>query len=808
MARKQKTRKKKSAVLEYRRLCPEELFRRIEERRAAGDVRSAIDMAKECLRCEASSKHVELLGGLYLCRARQLVDKDLHIEGLAVVHNALRLGHESQELLHVAFECGLRGGRHELAMEMFRRLQEPALRSRAFRLLVDEAVVQGDGVGRLCEGAAREDALRITRAFAAFERGADEEVTSELKSIGLRSPCAAWKWVLLGLLAYHRQDLAHARSCWDKVGGRERAGRLAAMLRSCLICDKTPQDVTTARVRIELQGELGNPRVAMLESISQALAEGDDKKALTVSGHLLLKVSRQERQVYAQRLGRAMIRDLDWSPEIWKRFQQVFGELPEDPMVLRATAVNIEHESPEDAILFWNDYLERLATVKVIPPGLRDRAKALIWRRMGDVARLEEDRPSWDRFDESYDPETPDAVTCYRKSIRHNPDDLQTHEKLLDVLKQKGFHKGAEKQAQEISRRWPAHIDSLLLLAESCLHRHAFRKALNYFDQAREAEPFNTRINVQARACLLFSARRRLDKGSIELARKDYEQAATLRIPSETDAYLHCKRAALEWRAGDDREAERWYTHAQGVGDDPLVLYYQMVIELRRACAPAKVQNRFDKLLETEWKRDPTGSTAAAVVEVAEQHVALRNHIDRYASIERALRRYLGLTYKKVDLTEEQSLSICRYLDASEDWKLLERIARAEGKRFPENYFFPMFQGRAYLGLGKSPLPKYVIRKLTVAGRQASQAGEKELAGEIAGILAQGGRLRHQGLLEMLDQATSLLGGYDLGDEPFDDTDGVEDDVPTPRPRRDDGAACDDQPRLFEDDTPFDLERP
>ncbi len=76
--------RKKSSVLEYRRLPISELYQRIDDARACrqpqgqAQVRTAIEMAKECYRRDAGPKHVELLGGLYVLRGRELADKSLH----------------------------------------------------------------------------------------------------------------------------------------------------------------------------------------------------------------------------------------------------------------------------------------------------------------------------------------------------------------------------------------------------------------------------------------------------------------------------------------------------------------------------------------------------------------------------------------------------------------------------------------------------------------------------------------------------------------------------------------------------------
>jgi hypothetical protein len=209
---------KKSLVLEYRRQSAEDLRRQIEQARQQGDVRAALDMAKECHRREPTDAHARLLGDLHVERARQLMAKSLYAEAAIVLSHALALRCGNEDLLWLVFECGLYSRQYGSALEAFKRLQGEEKQARARSLLAEEMVAGGEEAGRLCDSPIREDAARIRGAFAAFERGDEEAVASELKAVGLSSPCAGWKWVLLGLMAYAQNDEARARTCWSRTG--------------------------------------------------------------------------------------------------------------------------------------------------------------------------------------------------------------------------------------------------------------------------------------------------------------------------------------------------------------------------------------------------------------------------------------------------------------------------------------------------------------------------------------------------------------------------------------------------------------
>ncbi|MCK4623870.1 MAG: hypothetical protein KAV00_01055 [Phycisphaerae bacterium] len=818
MARKRQKRKK-SSVLEYRRLSTEELHHQIEQCGTKGDVRTAIEMGKECYRRDACPKHVQLLGELYVRRARELASKSLHVEAFSVLNHALGLGYGNQELLHLAFECGLQGGQYEPAMEMLNRLQEPKLRSQAAMLLVDEAVAQGNGDNRFCEPGVYEDASRIRRAFAALECGDDSVAAAELKPIGLRSPCAGWKWVVLGLLAYYRNQEANARSCWTRVGADGRAGQLAGILLSRLDDGKQPDDTRELHTRNTLLSSLANPRIALLEEITQTSAQGDDAHTLRLAKQLLAAISRDDRKSYARRLSRALVSALEWEPDTCRQFQKVFEAFPEDPDLLRTTAIKIEDEAPDEALEFWECYLEELPRVKVIPSRLRPRARALIWRRMGDVVcRIEsmrEDMSPFAGFPDFAPEHSIPAALYYRNSIKHYPNDLHTHEKLLSALKDSEGRKAIERQAEEIVSRWPTHIDSLLLLGENCFHRQAFRKALKYFDQARAAEPFNTRINHEMQACLLHSARRRLSKGNFDLARKDYMQAVEVGYSRESSTHVYCQWAVLEWRVGNPAEAERLYAQAEDSTEHLIVLYYQMVIELERAGVTQEVRGRFGKLLKAEWEnKSPGGAQVAAMSEMAQQYYGILGEwLNAHEALSGGLGNYLKRACKKTEFTEEQLLKVCRYLIAAKNWELLERFARRGVDQFCANFFFPMFLGQALLDMGKWPLPKKTARLLQAAGQRASQAGEHKVAAEIAAIVLMCPDCTPGGISGFVNR---LLFGSEnddfanLGDELFGDfdDDDFDDAEPPPPMQRRYRKPDRDQMSLFGDDVSPEVEGP
>ena len=130
MARKRR-KQKKSPVLEYRRLPVPELHDRMSQCDAEGDVRAAIDIAKELHRRHPTPAHKALLGEAYVSRAAQLLDKGQLAEAGAVLRHAEDLSPDNARLASLQAERGLRGGDQSAAMSVLGRMDDSPARGRA-----------------------------------------------------------------------------------------------------------------------------------------------------------------------------------------------------------------------------------------------------------------------------------------------------------------------------------------------------------------------------------------------------------------------------------------------------------------------------------------------------------------------------------------------------------------------------------------------------------------------------------------------------------------------------------------------------
>ncbi len=358
---------KKSASLEYRRQPIADLLRQAQQARDRGNIRVAVEIAKECHKREPTEAHARLLGELYADRARQLMAQNLYPEAAVVLSHALSLGHVGEDVLWMVFECGLRSRQYASALGVFQRLRDPGEQARARVMLADEVVARGEEFGRLCNGAIRDDAFRIRRAFEAFERGDDAAASAELKLVGLNSPCESWKWLLLGLTAHAQGDAARARTCWERPGLSGRAGRLAVLLRSLVSADGNGD--LSPEMRQKLMACMGNPRLPVLEQIKAAIDREDTPAILQLSRQLIGLVGPEERKAYAERLGRVLCLSLDWDELDDRAAHRTFGTLAEDPRWTRTLALWHERRDPSGAVYLWMACVEMIRQLPEVPYG-------------------------------------------------------------------------------------------------------------------------------------------------------------------------------------------------------------------------------------------------------------------------------------------------------------------------------------------------------------------------------------------------------------------------------------------------------
>src|SRR5262249_43904443 len=152
-------------------------------------------------------------------------------------------------------------------------------------------------------------------------------------------------------------------------------------------------------------------------------------------------------------------------------------------------------------------------------------------------------------------PLEPTTEECFKRSLEHAPDQLETHQALFCFLQQRRKDGAAEKAARNLLQRFPEHVPTLIALGDRCRARAKYAEALDYYRQALRANPLDRRLRDKVGVAHQLQARALGESGDFEAARAEYQTAVAFQ-EGKQDWNLLCKWAALEFKADNPARAE------------------------------------------------------------------------------------------------------------------------------------------------------------------------------------------------------------------------------------------------------------
>lgn len=507
----------------------------------AGQLREAVDQAKDSVADEPTPENAAVLVDLYALRLAELADRGLDVEARALAEMvaerylgaAARMG---LPLLQLAFSSGDLGRlepigpdhplRPELERQIERRLLDP-------RALVESPVLASD------------DPLRApAEAVAAAWRAAcSGPVTADqlaLREVSRRSPLAAWKLAIRAIDAWVQGDQATCEAALERIPAHCPPARLAAPLRG------TPVNEAGRRLLAEAQSD---------GQLREALAAIDALEA--PSQHALLDAMRAA----VARCGRTAPELL---PELTMRLLVMAEALDADPRrigqvlpppeptwaSLRLRALMFEGMGGgEDAVFAaaaW--YHAALAAEREGLFGADSLERALISERIADLLERVSERQLEDL---SFDiaelsagcglPKPPLSVNVHLQAAAAIDPDGPYYPRLLRRMKRAGT---PWQERDPVIEAWaaarPQDPRPQLELSESAADRGAFKKALGYLDRARALGARPADLDRARGPIIGQMVLRREKQGKHHLIGKDSAQLAELTLDDET-------RQALVW---------------------------------------------------------------------------------------------------------------------------------------------------------------------------------------------------------------------------------------------------------------------
>lgn len=679
---------------------------RVQRAQAEGRFQSALDLAKQLHRQEPTPEHRDLLRQVYLGRARQLRAQGHSRDAITVLETAQRL--EGAPLAwqeQVAAELA-RSGAVAAALAQLDRLGETPGASRV-RALIADAAVDGPTASRAAlPEAMRADLDAVLTAFAKLEAGDDEGARMALQALGLRSSFLEWKLLLRGLQAYWTSDDARALENWQRLDAERLPAQLAAPYRFAIDpafrAAQPPATQAVLQRRLDvLQGSVLLPQLRSLR------AEMENKRSLAQAFRLaegLLPALKQQAPHLVPRLASCMY----WAaiitgPDDVLRYRRVFGAPDDDPQFHRLYSLAYEQVgNDEDAHEHWQKFQKDIAAQPLIWQGHADRARALIWLRMGKNA-VEAEKPREVMGNFLFGPGEmpgthlrPGAEECFQKSYALAPDMLAPYQELLRYHLDKDHAAKAEKAARRLLQKFPDHGPTLEALARLRKQQGDTAEGLRLLQQALHASPLDRDLRRRVASAHLDHARTLIQAADLGAAAREIEASEPLLDGAADRLDPVCVKASLAFKAKDTDGAEALLAEAIAAGALPEAVSYLMLVESVRGKLPPAVKKRFDGKLKAALEPPPRGAVAARLLELSARLDAEGVAYFGQKTHNKKLRDYADKA-AKAKLPEAEAEALGQVLLAVKAFRSLNHLARDCQQRFPRNPWFPYLEAAAWL---------------------------------------------------------------------------------------------------------------
>jgi tetratricopeptide (TPR) repeat protein len=690
-----------------------------------GRTEQALELAQALFKHEAAPEHLELVRKAILERARQLRQDGNTRDAATMLANAVDLGGPDflKEVARELAHAGAIGQAEELAA----RLDDPSLREAMLVHAADAAMRQGTAGRNLLPEALRGQFDLIRAAFAHAEAGRDEAARASLQAIGLRSPFLEWKLFLRGLLAYYLGDDARALDNWNRLDSERLPFRLAGPLR--FVIDPVFRQAQSPAAQMQLQKAAdklqGSGLAPSLRTVQSALHnEKQLPQAFRLAENLLPSLQ-QQAAALVPRLASCFYWAIitHGNPEDKSRYLRVFGAPTVDPYLNRMEALALEVRGDlESAHEAWEDFQAWLEHAPAWgSQELRQRARALVWNRMGMNADRMAPETLFPRSLQDPDaPPLPDAAACYRKSLMLAPDRLDAHKDLFDHYYQREEIGKAIKAGEVLLKRFPDHVPTLEALAEIFREKGNYAKAVGLLQRAVQANPLERKLRLELATAHAFRARDLAEGQYYEAARAEYQAAYTLEDPHHKPGVL-CRWAACEFKAKNAARAEELLLQARQEGGAPAHVAYYMTIETIRYKLPPDLKKRFSAEFTATLAEPPTVPAALDLLNLAMSHALSDVNYSGRQTHEKKVFTYAAQALA-VPWTEDELERLCMQLVFLKNFKLLRKAIRRGRSDFPASPVFPLKNALLLISLGPGKASAHGIRRSREMAQRLAEA--------------------------------------------------------------------------------------
>lgn len=699
-----------------------------------GRFQTALELAKQLAKSEPTDANRRRLAECYLGRASQFLGEGRMRDAITVLEVGHPFARDMPELIVKFAELFARAGDAARGMKLLESLPEPRPTSRLPALAADAALQRGAAARESLPETMRDDFDRIRRAFDQSAAGDDGAARETLQAIGLSSPFLEWKLLLRGLMAYYQKDDARAIENWSRLDPTRLPAKLAAMLRGGIDPAFLQVQPPTVQLAVRKQGErlAADPLLSGLRAVQAALvkARGNLMPAFREAETVIPRL-RQEQPEMLARLARCFYWEIveRGQPEDRGRYERLFGRPPEDPEFFKLNAIVMEHVPVlREAHEYWQLYDKSLATVTTLSVEEQQRARAMVWLRMGDNAGLQLDLVAGHeelpflRMTPNGPPRplSPNFYECYRRSIALAPDWLTPRAQLVESLQQEGKPEELIAAAEDLLARFPDHLATLTLLADAHKRRGDIERAADLLERALAAKPLDRVLRHQ-----LGHLRRRAGtllalEGKFPQARAMFESALRT-LGSEPHAVAALSWAACEFKAGNAARAEELLAEAAATEAGRAILDGWMYIQAVRLQLPKPIKTRFEQPFKTQLDAaDPTPDDAVAVLRI---FVMMIQEDFTYHGSKTHLKKAIGQVEKtlRAKYDERQMNQVGYALLAMRELRTLQRFARKWAREFPQSPLPPLFEMESCLTDNEDRWPIWQLAPLATKAMRLAE---------------------------------------------------------------------------------------
>ncbi len=765
-----------------------DLFERAQRELAKGNVKDALKDAKVCYREDSSPERRQLLERAYCARAEQLQKAGLNDQARSAFAELTELGITSPEVqaqlprlriligLTEAGSAGDAASRWEANPELLIELADRAV---FHPQQVPDQYVE-----------IHNDCQRVRAALAAVERGDDAAATEQLNDISRRSPYADWKLFVRGLSAFYAGDLERTHANWDRLEPKRPAFRIAQTLlvySGQLAAESAAFSVANGLRRLEFALE-GDPVWEQLKTM------GEHFQANQWSGffHAFRSFCQRFANTHAALIER--ITDLLWKRmvrDLWEdglnRLMRIAPPPRLDPRWNRVRALLAEASgdaSFETVENYWKAYVRDVSQGDFLPEDERGIAAGLVCQRMAraevQAAHNEESRDRFRFYNTDYTSDAAafrsDAVRHYQESVKFAPQLHSAYVELAKLHLEVEAESHAVKVYESLLKQFPDDYATHVWLANYYLEDDKPDKAEPYTRETQRLKPRDP-----ATVALIWSQRVAMvrmcaKKRKFALARQEWELLPQ-HTPPDTEAYwLDLLRAAVEYKANNIEEAERYVAVAVAKLKEPTPAWMIMHAHAARFGLNREVKNHFGDRFKAAVADACCSETAGQLAKVLYPFLAKQLKYTNLTTHKRLVLDYLQRCHG-VQWNGEDLRHAVYFLGVADSWRhraLRDRLLAEGLARFPQDPLYPFLTGRVAIEAGPYRIDPLGIRKHFELALKLNESAARPLPDEWVKIAKQS--------ISMLDEAAEMqrsryYGGPldEYGDE-YDDDDEYEDD--------------------------------